>query len=591
MPYHNSTAALFENGSCIEYHHEERFTNQKNYYGFPTKTLDYLSKKYDFNKIEAVVIPSTILTWFDPPPTKNKNINSTDPFTSISQSFLRPILDSIEYFLSFNFNLKDLFFTIYRKIILKNFTSPKARQNLKNILTNFYNINPSKIHFYDHHTCHARSVANFYNLYNSNKKTLIFSLDGSGDNYCAKVFILNPKNKRLKLISKTRFDSSIGLLYSQVTKFLGMKPSEHEYKVMGLAAYNTDSKYYLHIYEKLKKIIWLNSKTLTFESKFNTNISQIFLKKHFVGERFDNIASALQLLTQELILSWIKRAVSKTKITQIACTGGVFMNVKVNQLIPTISTVKKVYFMPSSGDESLCYGAATSYYLSNIIKPYSDQSMFKGISYSTSQIENYLKKNKYFSKYKITKSKNIELTIAKLLANYKIVARFTGKAEWGARSLCNRAILANSSDLSSFYQVNNTIKMRDFWMPFAPTILVDWASKYIKNWSKVKNKIKESSRYMITAFDTTPLGQIHLRAAIHQKDKTIRPQLVFKNENLKLYKLLSYYQKLTGMGGLLNTSFNLHGYPLATTLDQAMFTFENSDLKYLALENLLIQKK
>ncbi len=590
MPYHNSTVGMFENGKCIEYHHEERFTNIKNYYGFPTKTLDYLSKKYDFNKIEAVAIPSTIFTWFDPS-TKNKNINSTDPFTSISQSFMRPILDSIEYFLSYYLNLKDLFFFMYRRIVLENFTSPKAKQNLKNILKKSYNINPSKIYFYDHHTCHARSVANFYNLYNSKEKTLIFSLDGAGDNYCAKIFILNPKNKKLKLISKTRFDASIGLLYSQVTKFLGMKPSEHEYKVMGLAAYNTDPKYYLHIYQKLKKIIWLNKKTLSFESKINTNISEIYFKKNLIGERFDNIASALQLLTQELILSWIKLAIKKTGISQIACTGGVFMNVKANQLIPTIPSVKKVYFMPSSGDESLCYGATTSYYLSNNINTKSDKSMFKGMSYTSWQIENYLKKQKYFSKYKITKCKNIELTIAKLLANFIIIARFTGSAEWGARSLCNRAILANSSDLSSFYKVNDTIKMRDFWMPFAPTILEEWANKYIKNWKNLKYKILDSSRYMITAFDTTALAQTHLRAAMHQKDKTIRPQIVSKIDNPKLYKLLKYYQKLTRMGGILNTSFNLHGYPLATTLDQAMFTFENSDLKYLAFENFLIQKK
>lgn len=590
MPYHNSTVGLFENGKCIEYHHEERFTNQKNYYGFPTKALNYLSKKYNFSKIEAVVIPSTILTWFNPP-LKSKTVKKTDFFTSISQSFLRTILDSIEYNSSLYLDQKDLFFYIYRKIILENFTSPKAKQNLINILSSKYNIDPKKIYFYDHHTCHAQSVANFYNLYKSNKKTLIFSLDGSGDNYCAKIFILNPKTKKIKLISKTRFDSSIGLLYSQVTKFLGMKPSEHEYKVMGLAAYSTDPKYYLHIYKKLKKIIWLNKKTLSFESKINTNISEIYLRKNLVGERFDNIASALQLLTQELILSWIIQAIKKTKISQIACTGGVFMNVKVNQIIPTYKSVKKVYFMPSSGDESLCHGASTSYYLSKKIETYSDNSMFKGISYTSSQVENFLKKNDYFSKFKISRSKNIEYTIAKLLANFKIVARFTDNAEWGARSLCNRAILANSSDLSSFYKVNDTIKMRDFWMPFAPTILENWASKYIKNWSRLSNKVKDSSRYMITAFDTTTLGQNHLRAAIHQKDKTIRPQIVFKNDNPKLYKLLSYYQKLTGMGGLLNTSFNLHGYPLATTLDQAMFTFQNSDLKYLAIEDFLIQKK
>jgi carbamoyltransferase len=133
--------------------------------------------------------------------------------------------------------------------------------------------------------------------------------------------------------------------------------------------------------------------------------------------------------------------------------------------------------------------------------------------------------------------------------------------------------------------------MRDFWMPFAPTILDSWAPRYIKGWKGLKNKIFETSKYMITAFDTTTLAQSHLKAAMHQKDKTIRPQILSQSDNPDMYKLLKYYQKLTNMGGLMNTSFNLHGYPLATTLKQALFTFKNSDLKYLTIEDYLIQKQ
>jgi carbamoyltransferase len=132
--------------------------------------------------------------------------------------------------------------------------------------------------------------------------------------------------------------------------------------------------------------------------------------------------------------------------------------------------------------------------------------------------------------------------------------------------------------------------MRDFWMPFAPTILEEWGGRYIKDWMMVMEKALSSTKYMILAFDSTELGQKHLRAAIHQKDKTLRPQIVEKKDSPDLYKLLKYYEDITGMGGLLNTSFNLHGYPLVGTLDQALFTFENSGLEYMTLESFLVKK-
>jgi carbamoyltransferase len=133
--------------------------------------------------------------------------------------------------------------------------------------------------------------------------------------------------------------------------------------------------------------------------------------------------------------------------------------------------------------------------------------------------------------------------------------------------------------------------MRDFWMPFAPTILDDWASKYIKDWDMIKDKAFDSTKYMIMTFDSTVVAQEHLRAAMHQKDKTLRPQIVSKEDSPLLYKLLKYYEELTGMGGCLNTSLNIHGYPLVGTLEQAIFTFENSGLEYLTLENFLLHKK
>jgi carbamoyltransferase len=267
------------------------------------------------------------------------------------------------------------------------------------------------------------------------------------------------------------------------------------------------------------------------------------------------------------------------------------MNVKMNQRIYSMPEVEKVYFMPSCGDESTVLGCAPLIYMEKGEKTRSDETMFKGQSYTAAEVEKFLREKGYFEKHEVTKHDDIETKTAELLKDMHIVARFKGECEWGARSLCNRAILGNAADLKTFYEVNDMIKMRDFWMPFAPTMLEEWAGRYIKDWAALRPKVLESSRYMITTFDSTGLAQEHLRAAIHQKDKTLRPQLVMEKDNKDLYRLLKAYEKLTGMGGLMNTSLNIHGYPLVGTLEQAAFTFENSGLKYMTLENYLIRKK
>ena len=138
--------------------------------------------------------------------------------------------------------------------------------------------------------------------------------------------------------------------------------------------------------------------------------------------------------------------------------------------------------------------------------------------------------------------------------------------------------------METFFEINDRIKQRDFWMPFAPTILDKFAHLYLIDPKNIE------APYMITAFDSTPLGREKFKAAIHQRDKTLRAQILSKDFNEKYYYLIESFYEMTGIGGVLNTSFNLHGYPLVATPKQALFTFENSDLEYLALENYLIRK-
>ena len=438
-----------------------------------------------------------------------------------------------------------------------------------------------KTEFIEHHICHTYSA--FYALNKDKSKNgLIFTLDGSGDYYSATVNLY--QNGEIKRLASTKWIYSIGYIYSKTTLFLGLKPLEHEYKVMGLAPYAKRS-YVKEVYEKyFKDIIWLkNNNPLEFKAKIPTNRFELYLKENVCMQRFDNIAGAVQMLVEEIVTKWIKEAIKQTKVDTIYTGGGVFMNVKLNQKIAESNEVKQAYFLPSCGDESNPIGAAFYLYKQKTKKdPIPFKDIFFGVKFSNDEVKEFLKQ--YEDKYEIKYYEDIETKIATLLANFNVVARFWDRCEWGARSLGNRAILGNPSDMKTFYEINDMIKKRDFWMPFAPSILKEDSDLYIKNPKNLE------APYMILGFDTTKLAQTHLKAAMHQADHTIRPQIVDKEVNPHYHKVINEFKKLTGISGVLNTSFNLHGYPLVGSLEQAMFTFENSGLKYLALQNYLVSK-
>jgi carbamoyltransferase len=434
----------------------------------------------------------------------------------------------------------------------------------------------------EHHNCHIYAPISV--LGDNNEKYLIFSMDGGGDGLSSTVSIY--ENKEVKTIAKTTTSSSIGLIYGGVTELLGMRSLEHEYKVMGLAAY-AKKDYFMKTYDKVfRDLVTLND-DLTFTCKYDTNFIQFYLKEKVCVERFDNVAGALQYFTEDLVIKWIKLAIEKTGIKNVMLSGGVFMNVKLNQKIIELKEIDKVFIMPSSGDESNVFGA-TAYFVKNELKRDLKQQLpiYLGMEYSNNEIEKFIKENQIDTKYKVEYVENIEKKVAQLLADFKVVARFKGRTEFGARSLGNRAILANPSDMKSFYMVNDQIKVRDFWMPFAPSILDSYAEKYLKNYTD-----KYIPYYMVATYNSSDKFQNECRAAMHQGDKTARPQIVTKSMNEDYYNLIAEFEKLTGIGAVMNTSFNLHGYPLVGTPEQAIFTMDNSDLEYLAIENWLISKR
>lgn len=575
---HNASVAYLQDGEIKFCASEERFNRIKNSTGFPTLALNYVWEKYG-KEIDYYVI-SQKYSW-------GYNFLKKTGFKSISWS---KYYDNEKEKTPWKIRL---FEKIWAKIMIKKIIkgsekekgNKKGFEEMEKYLSNILNVRKEKIIFMHHHMSHAYSTR-FFQASN-NEKEIIFTLDGEGDGLSATVNICQ-KNE-IETISKSSKAFSLGYLYSEVTGFMGMKPSEHEFKVMGLAPYAKE-EHSNKLLPFFKKIIWLN-KNDEFESSFPMPFLKYYLKENLVYNRFDNIAGALQKFTEEIVVEWITRWTRKTGIKNLALAGGVFMNVKLNQKINELNETNSLTVVPSAGDESTviggCYFGYEKFCKENNLpfKPKAIENLYLGTEYSDIEIGEYLSKNYYFKKYLIEKPANLNKKVAEILSQNKVVARFAGKMEFGARALGNRSILANPSSYETVRIINEMIKNRDFWMPFAATILKDDEHKYLINKKNIE------APFMSITFNTTDKAQKELVAAIHPYDKTSRPQVLDKKTNSDYYEIISEFKKLTGIGGILNTSFNLHGEPNVESPKDALNTFDNSELKFLAIGSFLISKK
>mgnify|MGYP001589357385 CR=1 FL=1 len=572
---HNATAALIKDGQLIACVSEERFSRIKNHTGIPFKSIEYVLSfaGIKIGDLDLIVLDDHYPIYKRPDFGKQ----FLEAYTKKTKK--RRFLSAMGY--SFP-NLFKLYLNLREPIKINN--KINFRNALKTELSRIFNFPREKVLTIYHHQAHAFSV--IQNI-PKNEKGLIFTLDGEGSGTCAKVSVFDKGNVRC--ISRTHKSASLGYLYAIATMYLGMKPLEHEFKVMGLAPYAKEYSV-KKIYDELKKVIWIK-KDLSFGSSFNMPFADLFFHKEMKYSRFDNIAGAVQRLTEDLTLKWIAMAIKKTGISRIALSGGVFMNVKANQKIAEMPEVKKIFVMPSCGDEANAIGCAIFGYkqlYKNKNRDYNLKSIYDlylGPEYSDKDIRKFIEDNKVKQKYYVKKISNINKKIAQLLASGEIVARCSGRSEWGARALGNRSILANPSHPDTIKILNETIKDRDFWMHFTPSILDKFEKKYVVNPKKI------FAPYMAITFNSTSLAKEHLPAAMHPYDTTLRPQVVTRDYNSDYYEIIEEFSKLTGIGGILNTSFNLHGEPNVLSPEDALHTVENSSLKYLAMGSYLLEKK
>lgn len=583
---HNASCAVMKNGKIIAAAQEERFSRKKNDTGYPRRAIDYCLSKagirgadlcraaYTTREYSSIAIKSrynvifSLKDYFDyyGPKYYNRKLSG-----DTCLDYLRWLRDD-ERFNSKEPNFDFSFLT--DAVLLDHPTDVKLfNQERQRILSEHLGLDREKIDFLDHHTCHAY-YAYFGSPFRSEDCNVI-TVDGWGDGRNQTVW--SARQNRLELIADSD-QNDVGNIYSMATLILGMRPDEHEFKVMGLAPYAKGD----HVQAALSPIKdLLHVRDLRIEHKNRPKNLFVFLQEAWQGHRFDNIAAAVQRLTESVMTELVSNIRAKTGVGKFVLSGGITQNIKLNMALTELSCVDSFYVCPSGADESLSLGGC--YYLNrennnnlpltHVYLGYDIDDNLEDVDWSA------------LAKDYLVKPKASVQEMAALLAKGDILARISGAAEFGARALGNRSILANPNNPNVVEQINRAIKNRDFWMPFALSILEEHADSYIVNPKKVQ------SPFMCIGFNTRPERYAQIQAGTHPYDKTVRPQFVSMAETRSYYDLINAFFRITGIPALLNTSFNLHGEPIVNSVADAIRTFELSGLHHLLIGDTLLSKR
>lgn len=592
---HNSSACIMKDGRVIAATHEERFTGVKNQADYPRLAIDYCLR-------EAGIVPNQI----DAIGMVNTHINLI--WVAIGRESRFQIEDYVfeqhQYFKPLLLEKKDPKTTLigYIKKLEDKFGKLKETQydlselSEENILDSDYHrkvrsetvvrhlkIDPKKIKFIDHHKCHQ-----YFAYYSSpfRNDTLILTADGVGDRGI-NATVAVAKDNKIDVIFETT-NCQIARIYRYITLLLGMKPFDHEYKVMGLAPYS-NSKELERAYRIFEDILEVQGLDFAWVNRPKD------LYFHFLetleGCRFDGIAGALQEFTEELLSAWVRNAINATGIKNIVFSGGVAMNIKANMVLANMPEVENIFIGPSPADESnaigVCYVLADTYCVSsNISKDFimPITHAYLGPSYKENDLEDAIRKSKAGERYSIRHNVTNK-DVAKMLSEDRTVGVCRGRMEFGQRALGNRSILADPRSSETIKKINSQIKYRDFWMPFTPSILSERVNDYLINPKNIYIP------FMTIGLNSTKLAQKELAATLHPADLSARPQVVKKEVNPDYYDLIKEFEKITGVGGILNTSLNLHGHPMVNTPEDAIFVMDNSELDAMYFGNTLLERK
>jgi carbamoyltransferase len=576
---HCATAAILRDGEITGCASEERFSRLKNDAGYPRRAVDALLRELALRPadVDRVVLAGTRIPSYDWMNRVMRDETYMRRYYGVGLEAPRRGLAGRARKLGAKLGLLDP----------APGKAPLTDGERRGHVTDHLRLAGDRVRFADHHTCHA--AAAYYGSPFDGRAALVLTNDNSGDGLCGTVSSASGT-------TLTRHEAtpsgpgSLGSFYTLVTLLLGMKPGEHEYKVMGLAPYAPTRETERAVAALGRVFAMGEGKPSLFAWRRRGPLYRALLEAT-LGLRFDGIAGGAQQILEEALVRWTRLAHKRYGGERLALGGGVFMNVKANMLIAEEDWLGELFVFPSCGDESNAVGAAYLGYLDlcaesrRAASPRPFGPAYLGPDVKDAEIEDVVRRRDLMSRYRVSEHAAIEEKIADLLVSDGVVARCAGRMEFGARALGNRSILANPSDHRVVDVINRMIKSRDFWMPFAPTILREREADYLLNPRGL------ASPYMMLAFPTNAKGRDQIVAAIHPQDGTARAHILDETWNPPYYRVIREFERRTGIGAVLNTSFNLHGEPLVASAEDAVDTFERSGLPHLALGHWLISKK
>lgn len=567
---HGASACLMQDGVVAFCQSEERLDRIKLSSGFPTRTLRHIHEHIAGpGAIDLAVIFEQTLTGY-----LAMRARGFEPVAGAQSAPTAPPTLKQRLLMSGpGWRLRRL-----RSARIE--ADPALRREAEAWFAGALRMDPARVRYLDHHASHAWSVVPNVREWGT---TIIFTLDGYGDGHCATVSVL--EDGRLRRLAATDERHSLGTYYCDTTLILGMKALEDEWKVMGLAPYARPAQY-RELLDRLRGLLSVDARG---EWTSVPNPEKLFetLARLYRYQRFDHVAGAIQALAEELVVKWVRHWIAATGCRNVAVAGGVFMNVKVSQRLAALDDIERLFVMPSAGDESCAIGAAAwgTRELDPALALQPLRDLYLGQEFTADEVERALCESGAHDRYQVTRPANINHQAARLLAENRIVARCSGRMEFGARALGNRSILANPSDASNVARLNTAIKSRDFWMPFAPSILEEDMARYVRHPQRI------FAPYMCVAFDATAEARRDLAAALHPRDLTLRPQAVRKSWNPGYHELIESFKRLTGIGAVLNTSFNLHGEPIVCSPLDAIRAADRSNIDYLMLGDVLLARR
>jgi carbamoyltransferase len=434
-----------------------------------------------------------------------------------------------------------------------------------------------RFRFVDHHLAHALSAYSYSGM----DEAAVVVVDGRGAWEATSLW--HGRNGRLSHVLTIDWPDSLGLFYAAFTEYLGFVPYSDEWKVMGLAPYGKPG-IDLRSYIDLETVPYrvhaerLLSKGEAFAA-IVPRLGPPRVPESEIDDRHKSIAFAVQDACESAIMSVVRLAIEKTKCRNLCLAGGVALNSKANGKIIASGMVDRIFVQPAASDEGVALGAALAPFLDNNgrlpMQPM--RHAYLGTCFNDETIESLLKT------YKIAYQRLSDpaSVAAELLTQGKILGWYQGRMEFGPRALGSRSILADPRDPEMNARVNNAVKFREWWRPFAPSFKKESAPEYLES--------AYDSPFMILTAQVRPEKRSVIPAVTHV-DGSARPQTVEKEINPLYYRLIDEFGKHTGVPVIMNTSFNLRGEAIVQTPTDAIRTFFSSGMDALVMGSFLVGK-